>query len=392
MVAPAPSTPAGLSFWILGALLVAAVIFAYQPAWQAGYIWDDDMYVTNNPLLTAADGLRRIWFSFDAPSEYFPLTYTTFRIEHALWGFDSAGYHWINILLHAANALLLWRVLRLLNVRAAWFAAALFALHPVQVESVAWISERKNVLMGFFFLAALLGWLRFIEEKPGRAWRWLALSFVLYLLALSAKTTACTFPAALVLVLWWKRKPITGLRWLQISPFVLAGLGAGALSMLWERMHQGGRADYIPIGFLERGLTFSRAIWFYLSKLAWPSELIFSYPRWNISPSDPTAYVWVVALLVLIGAIFYARRWLGRGPEVAFAFFVLTLSPLLGLVIVVTFLFSFVADHYQYLACIGPLALFAASCDVGVGRLSWPGKTWLARAGAGVILAALAAL
>ena len=130
---------------------LGSVVLAYQPAWNAGYIWDDDMYVTGNPLITAADGLRRIWFSFDAPSQYFPLTYTTFRIEHALWGFDPAGYHWVNIFLHATNALLLWRLLSVLNIRAAWFAAALFALHPVQVESVAWVTERKNLLMGFFF-------------------------------------------------------------------------------------------------------------------------------------------------------------------------------------------------------------------------------------------------
>ncbi len=375
--------------WLFGGLLFAAVVLVYQHAWSAGYIWDDDMYVTNNPLLTAADGLRRIWFSFDAPSQYFPLTYTTFLFEHAIWGFDPAGYHWVNILLHATNALLLWRLLRALNVRAAWFAAALFALHPVQVESVAWITERKNVLMGFFFLAALLAWLRFIDEKPNRSRWWLVFAFVLYLLALSAKTTACTLPAALVLILWWKRKPITAQRWMQITPFVLAGVGAGVISILWERMHQGGRPDAIPIALVERILIGSRAIWFYLSKLAWPADLIFSYPRWQISRADPLAYVWLLALAALVGVMVYARRQLGRAPEVAFAFFVLTLSPLLGVVIVTTFLYSFVADHYQYLACIGPLALFAAGCDAGFARISSPGKEWLARSGAAIVLALL---
>lgn len=374
-----------LVFWLLGGLLVGAVVFAYQPAWNAGYIWDDDMYVTNNPLLTAADGLRRIWFSFDAPSQYFPLTYTTFRIEHAIWGFNAAGYHWVNILLHAANALLLWRLLRGLNVPGAWFVAALFALHPVQVESVAWITERKNVLMGFFFLVALLAWVRFIDEKPNRSRWWLALSFGLYLLALSAKTTACTLPVALVLILWWKRKPITASRWRQIGAFVLAGLAAGVISILWERIHEGGRPDALPIGFIERILIASRAIWFYLSKLAWPADLMFSYPHWNISRADFADYLWLPALAALGGAIVYARRWLGRGPEVAFSFFALTLSPLLGVIIVTTFLYSFVADHYQYLACIGPLALFAA----GSVRLASSGDAWIARTGAAIVLAVL---
>jgi len=137
--------------WLLGLLLVAATLLAYQPAWQAGFIWDDDEYVTNNPLLTAPDGLKRIWFSLDSPSQYFPLTYTVFRIEHSFWGFKPAGYHWVNILLHAINALLVWRLLRRLSVPGAWLAAAIFALHPVQVESVAWVTELKNVLSLFFF-------------------------------------------------------------------------------------------------------------------------------------------------------------------------------------------------------------------------------------------------
>lgn len=370
---------------LLGGLIAIAVVLAYQQAWHAGYIWDDDLYVTQNPLLTATDGLRRIWFSFDAPSQYFPLTYTTFRIEHALWGFDSSGYHWTNILLHAANALLVWRLLRVLRVPGAWFAAALFALHPVQVESVAWVTERKNVLMGFFFLLSLLAWVRFTDdERRKQSLGWLALSFVLYLLALSAKTTACTLPAALLFILWLKQKPITLRRWLHISPYMLAGLGAGVVSVLWERVHQGGRPDAIPVGSIERVLIGCRAVWFYLSKLTWPAELMFSYPRWGVSRANAADYFWLFAVAVLVAAIVYARRWLGRGPEVAFGFFIATLSPLLGVVIVTTFIYSFVADHYQYLACIGPLTLFAAGTTRFVRRPA------LAQVGAGFVLLALA--
>ena len=141
------------SLWrgLFFALILAAVtIFAYRPAWHGGFLWDDDVYITNNELLTAPDGLGRIWFSLDSPSQYFPLVYTTFRIEHAVWGLDPTGYHWVNLLLHIGNALLVWLVLARLKVPGAWLAGAIFALHPVQVESVAWITERKNVLMGFF--------------------------------------------------------------------------------------------------------------------------------------------------------------------------------------------------------------------------------------------------
>ncbi len=151
-----------LQHLLLALLLVAATVLAYQQAWHAGYVWDDDLYVTANPLLTAPNGLWRIWFSLDSPSQYFPLTYTVLRLEHALWGLQPAGYHWVNIVLHACNALLLWRLLRRMRIPGAYLAAALWALHPVQVESVAWITELKNVLMGFFFLLTLLCWLRFI--------------------------------------------------------------------------------------------------------------------------------------------------------------------------------------------------------------------------------------
>src|SRR6185369_15213101 len=113
-------------------------------------------------------GVRRIRISHESPSQYFPLTYTSFRIERMLWGLKPTGYHWVNILLHTANALLLWRLLTGFRLPGAWLAAGIFALHPVQVESVAWITERKNVLMVFFFLLALLAWTRFIDEENQR--------------------------------------------------------------------------------------------------------------------------------------------------------------------------------------------------------------------------------
>ncbi len=194
--------------WLFVLILATTTIFAYRPAWHGGFLWDDDAYVTNNELLVAPDGLHGIWFSLDSPSQYFPLVYTTFRIEHALWGLNPSGYHWVNILLHVANALLVWRLLARLNVPGAWLAGAIFALHPVQVESVAWITERKNVLMGFFFLLALLAWVVFVDERTKRPWHFYGLALVLYGLALSAKTTACTLPAALLLILWLQRRTL----------------------------------------------------------------------------------------------------------------------------------------------------------------------------------------
>jgi protein O-mannosyl-transferase len=350
--------------FIFAVVLAAVTIFAYRPAWNGGFLWDDDVYITNNELLTAPDGLRRIWFSLDSPSQYFPLVYTTFRIEHALWGLNPSGYHWVNLLLHIANALLVWAVLVRLRVPGAWLAGAIFALHPVQVESVAWITERKNVLMGFFFLLTLLAWIAFVDERTKRPWLFYGLALILYLLALSAKTTACTLPAALLLILWLQKKPIRCKRIFQIIPFLVLGLAMGTLAIWWERYHQGtSRAVFTFLSPIERVLVASRAVWFYLSKLVWPSNLTFIYPRWNISPAHPLDYVWLLAGLIVCVAIYFLRsrsRGIGGSVEVAAAFFVATLSPVLGFIMLYTFRYTFVADHYQYLACIGLIALSSA--------------------------------
>src|SRR5437868_7348443 len=280
-------------YLLLGLLLAVTTIFAYQPVWHGGFIWDDDAYVTNNELLTAPDGLRRIWFSLDSPSQYFPLVYSTFRIEHALWGLNPTGYHWVNLLLHVANALLVWRLLARLRVPGAWLAGAIFALHPVQVESVAWITERKNVLMAFFFLLTLLSWVEFLDQQTTRRWRLYLLALVLYALALLSKTTACTLPAALLLILWLQKRPINKERLVQVVPFLILGIAMGLLTVWWERYHQGTRVPLFALGPVERILIASRAVWFYLGKLFWPSNLTFIYPRWTVSPTHPLDYAWL---------------------------------------------------------------------------------------------------
>jgi len=347
--------------WFFCLILAVVTILAYQHAWHGGFLWDDDAYIINNELLTAPDGWQRIWFSLDSPSQYFPFTYSTFRIEHALWGLDTTGYHWVNLLLHVGNALLVWAVLARLKVPGSWLAAAIFALHPVQVESVAWITERKNVLMGFFFLLTLLAWIAFVDKRSRRPWMFYCLALISYALALSANATACTLPAALFLILWLQKKPITMRRFIQIVPFVVLGIGMGLLAVWWERYHQGtNRGVFTFLSPMERILVASRAVWFYLSKIFWPSNLTFIYPRWNISPADLIDYIWLLAGIAACAAIYFIRRYFGRSVEVAAAFFVFMLTPVLGFIMLFTFRYTFVADHYQYLACIGPIALASA--------------------------------
>jgi tetratricopeptide (TPR) repeat protein len=371
--------------WLFAIVLALATIFVYRPSWNGGFVWDDDLYVTKNRLLTAPDGLRRIWFSLESPSQYFPLTYTSFRMERSLWGLKPTGYHWVNILLHTANALLLWRLLAELRVPGAWLAAGIFALHPVQVESVAWITERKNVLMAFFFLLTLLAWTRFIDQSNQRpierskalgkqrpkeviqsdklnplSWRFYCLALIFYVLALCSKATACTLPAALFLILWLQKKPIGWRRCLQIAPFIVLGLAMGLMTIWWERYHQFTLGPMFAFGALERLLVATHAVWFYLGKLFWPAKLTFIYPQWTLDPNTPFSYIWLVAGIVLCAATYFARRYVGRSVEVAAVFFVATLSPVLGFLMLYTFRYTFVADHYQYVACIGPIALVSA--------------------------------
>ncbi len=397
--------------WLFGLLLIAGVVCAYQPAWHAGFIWDDTDYVTENPLLTAPDGLWRIWFSTDSPSQYFPAVYTTFRMEHALWGLNSTGYHWVNILLHAINAVLLWRLLRRLAVPAAWLGAAIFALHPVQVESVAWITELKNVQSTFFFLLALLAWTRFVgartpssavapaaagpqtpdARRPTPPWAWYALALVFHAFALFSKTTACTLPAALLLVLWLQRRPLNRARWLQVIPFFALSIAMGLVSIWWERHHQGTEGAFYTLSWLDRFLVASRALWFYLGKLCWPANLTFSYPYWRIDAGNPLAYVWLLACAALAAAVYFGRRRFGRGVEVGAVFFAAMLAPMLGFFMMYTFKYTFVADHYQYLAMVGPAALAAAALSVGVDRFL-PSRRGLTLVAGGVLMAVLGGL
>jgi tetratricopeptide (TPR) repeat protein len=410
--------------WLLGLLLVTATILAYQKAWHAGFIWDDNDYVTENPLLSAPDGLQRIWFSLDSPSQYFPAVYTTFRLEYAQWGLNPTGYHWVNLLLHTLNALLVWRLLTRLKIPGAWLAAAIFALHPVNVESVAWVTQLKNVQSLFFSLLTLLAWVKFIEASEGlepraesledgrnakpkdsalssklsvlrfqqpHPWRWYALALLLYALALSSKTTACTLPAALLLILWLKQKPFGWIRLAQIIPFLLLGVAMGYVSIWWERHHQGTEGAVYTLSLLERTLIATRAVWFYLGKLLWPVNLCFNYPLWKIDPANPLAYLWLVAGVALAAAIYSARRFVGRGLETAAVFYVAMLSPLLGFIMLYTFRYTFVTDHYQYVATLGPIALLAAA----ISTAQWAAvknHPWLKPAFCGALLAVLATL
>lgn len=350
-----------LPVWLVGALLVAATAVAYLPALGAGFVWDDDRYVTGNVALRTLDGLRRIWLAPGATPQYYPLTFTSFWLERHLFGTTAAPHHLTNVLLHALNALLVWRILARLAVPGAALAAALFALHPVHVESVAWIAERKNVLSGACFLGALDAYLPVAGLVPGSptgARR--ALALVLFAAALLAKTVACTWPVAVLILVWWKRGRVGAADVRPLLPFFAVGAALGGVTIWMERHHVGAVGADWALSPAARVLVAGRAVWFYLAKLVWPWPLSFVYARWTVEPARPGG--WLFPALAIAGlsslAVLARRR---RAPLAAAAFFVATLAPALGFVDVYPMRYTFVADHYQYLASLGPLVLVAAA-------------------------------
>ena len=252
------------------ALLVMAMA-VYLPAMRGGFIWDDRKNVLNNESLRTTAGLVRTWTRLDENFHYYPLTYTSFWIEYRIWKLDTLGYHMVNVLLHVTVAVLLWRVLAALTIPGSWVAAAVFCLHPVHVDSVAWITERKNVLSGALYLGAMLCYLRFaLPAVRDRRWGSYGLALCLFLAAMLSKTVACTFPAVLLLLLWWRRQRIITGDVLALVPFFAIGIGMGLLTAYVERKYSGAVGPDFDQTLVERSLIAGRALWFYAGKLLWP--------------------------------------------------------------------------------------------------------------------------
>ena len=361
--------PQGMRFldhsWAAGLLLLIITLLVYLPVTKCGYIWDDETYIQQNRILRTADGLWHIWFDFRATPQYYPMVHTSYWLEYRCWQLNPMGYHLVNVIIHALNALLVWRLLRFLRLPGAWLAAALFALHPVQVESVAWITERKNVLSGLFYLAATLTYLKFAfsdnsDLKPKKSQKLFVLSLLLFLCALFSKTVTCTLPAALLLILWWKRRRVLRRDVLTLIPFLVVGISLGLFTAWLEKYHVGAQGRDWDLTAVERFLVAGRALCFYAGKLLWPHPLIFTYPRWQINSALWWQFLYPLAALLTISLLGLARHRIGKGPLVAVLFFAGTLAPALGFFDVYPMQYSFVADHFQYLAGIAPLALIAA--------------------------------
>ena len=410
----------GRAGWAWAGIFLVTLL-AYLPAIGAGFIWNDSDYVTKTAL-QSLHGLWRIWFELGATEQYYPLLHSAFWFEHRLWGDAPMGYHLVNILLHATSACLfgaaLSRLLRgwsglsrrslaktaLPPIRSlgseesktstasngriegnsphphagsstegkaalsavGLLAALLFALHPVCVESVAWISEQKNTLSTVFYLLSALAYFKWREKKSGSAisgpdrrpsFYWFA--FGIFILALLTKSVTATLPAALLVVIWWREGRLSWKRdFAPLFPWLVLGAASGLFSGWVERTYVGARGAEFTLNALERCLLAGRATWFYLGKLLWPANLIFIYPRWNVSSAEGWQYLFPLAALALVAALWLIRRR-SRAPLAAFLFFAGSLFPTLGFFNLYAFVFSYVADHWQYLPSLGVFAVVA---------------------------------
>jgi len=349
-------------------LIVFACLAVYIPAIRSGFAWDDDSMLTESIALKE-DGLYKCWFTSQQPN-YWPITWTSYWLEHKLWELKPAGYHITNILIHTACVLLIWRILVQLNVPAAFAAALIFAVHPVNVESVAWIAQRKTVLAMLFFLLALFYYLRF--DQAGKR-VFYVLSVTLFILAMLSKGSVVGLPVVILLCIWWLHKTIARRDILRSIPFFVVSAVMSVVEIWFQYNRAIGEDVVRSDSFLSRLAGAGWAVWFYLYKVVLPIHLTFIYPRWKIDPTNWVSYVPGLLLLVLLVLAWRHRRGWGRPVFFALSFYIVMLLPVLGFFNIYFMRYSLVADHYQYVSIIG-LISFAAAVSYGVlDRLGSPG-------------------
>jgi protein O-mannosyl-transferase len=360
----APATPTeggrvGGGWWPLVLVMVALTLLAYKPVWHAGFIWDDDDHLTANPAMTAPDGLRKIWSSM-AVSRYYPLTLTTFWFEHRLWGLNPMPYHVVNIVVHAVNGALLFLLLRRWRMRAAWLAAMAWVLHPVNVESVAWITELKNTQSGLFFFLAVLCFLRSEWRKGGG---WYTAAVVCGLAAMLSKPSTVVLPLVLLLCAWWERGRWRWADVWRVAPFLVMAAGTSLLAVIEQRgqVWRAGATNDWQLSGAARLIVAGKDVWFYAGKVVWPAGLTFVYPRWDVNAAYPTMWMPVLGALAMTVLLWRQRQQLGyRAALFGWSYFLTALLPVLGFINVFYFRYSFVADHFQYLASAGLVTVIVA--------------------------------
>jgi Flp pilus assembly protein TadD len=369
-----------------GGLIVLLVLLAYIPALHGDFLWDDDTHISTNNTLHSMSGLQAIWLKPGATAQYYPLTFTVFWVGYHLWGLNTLGYHLVTLCMHCVTALLLWQVLARLRVRGAWLAGAIFALHPVCVMSVAWMTELKNTLSGALALTAGWAYLRYarlgvydegkgFETRTARAdWRFYALALVLFQLALLAKTAVSFLPLTLFLIVWWQRDRLSWRDLWPLLPMLGMAIAMGQVTSYVERHSGGASGAQFDIGFAERVLISGQSFWFYLGKLFFPYSLTFIYPRWQMNSAVWWQYIYPVATVGFLFGLWKMRHRIGKGPFVAMLHFYISTSFLILVLVLFMTRYSFVSDHWQYFGCMSVIALAAAGISRGLDMIEGTGQ------------------
>jgi tetratricopeptide (TPR) repeat protein len=365
----------------LAVLLAVLTVLAYLPALNAEFFWDDEGAIVNAPVLRARDGLRRVWASGET-TDYQPVMNSVRWAQWQLWGADARGYHATNLLLHAAAALLLWRCLSALGVPGAWWAAAVFALHPVCVASVAWAVQLKNTLSQFLCLLALLAWLR---SDPAGPRRWYAAALAAYAAALLSKGSVVVLPFILLLCAWWRRGAVDRRDLLRATPFFAMALAAGLVTVWFQERNaiaEGGVPDFAASTLAARP---GWVVGFYLGKALWPAHLSVVYPRWEIDGGALLSFVPNLLLAAAFVLFWFHRRGWGRPFLFGLGGFTIALFPVMGFFRMYYTHFSLVADPWQYVALPAVVALVCGLAAWGTARLPPVGRRAAVVAGAGLL-------
>jgi len=351
--------PAPISWKVLvqAAVIIAAGLWIYYPALQGDWLWDDDLLVTDNSRLRSFGGLWDIWFA--APTtDYWPLTWTLLWTEWHLWGNAPLGYHVCSLALHLSSGFLIWRLFHRLGLRFSWLGGLLFVIHPLAVESVAWIAEIKNTLSLPLFLLSCNAWLDAEEGKRHGYWK----SVAYYLAAMLAKTSTVMLPPVLLLYCWWKRGRVTRQELQRLIPYTAIALVLVLVTVYFQNVGNDPNA-LEPVGFITRFIDAGTALCFYLGKFILPIDLLPIYPRWTLDPPSILQVLTLPVLAAILFGLWTQRKGWGRHALLGFGFFLLNVLPVLGLVRMRYMIDSLVADHFIYLPMIGLIGVIMAGWE-----------------------------
>ncbi|MDD5614048.1 MAG: tetratricopeptide repeat protein [Candidatus Omnitrophica bacterium] len=326
-------------------ILIILPVLIYSKSVNNGYIWDDDVHIYKNAQIKDFNGLKTIW-SKNTTNQYYPLTITFFWLAEKAWGLNPKGYHAMSIVFHIANTLLLFWAVKKLFGPLAFIGALIFAIHPIQVETVAWATEFKNILALFFFLLALLSYLKFDNNKKSKDY---IITIGLFLCAVLSKHIAVCF-AFIPMAYKWQREGKIGLREIKISmPFLSIGLLMGAIAVISELYQVGARGEEWSLSIIQRLMLWGQSSWFYIYKTLLPINFMFFYPKWDIDPGR--ALQWLPSLALVSAILLWASKYrVNRNIFTVLIFYIISIFPASGFFNVYPMIFSYVADHFSYLS------------------------------------------